>query len=153
MKKLAVTLLIAALVIPVVSLARAFHERARAEDEVREVVLSCYIHGAFNELNPKAMRKGFHPDFAIFSAKGEEIERYPIKVWAENTAKTKASPDFDPKQNKWDHNFDILDVTGGAASAKIELSKDGKLIYTDYLSLLKFDSGWRIVAKVYHRHN
>ncbi len=35
---------------------------------------------------------------------------------------------------------------------KIELSKDGKLVYTDYLSLLKFDSGWRIVAKVYHRH-
>ncbi|MEM7355177.1 MAG: nuclear transport factor 2 family protein [Acidobacteriota bacterium] len=35
---------------------------------------------------------------------------------------------------------------------KIELSKDGKLVYTDYLSLLKFDSGWRIVAKVYHSH-
>ncbi len=32
------------------------------------------------------------------------------------------------------------------------LSKDGRLVYTDYLSLLKFDSGWRIVAKVYHSH-
>lgn len=153
MKKLAVMLLVIAVAIPLVSWAGALHERAKAEDEVRSLVLSCYIHGAFNELNPKAMTKGFHPDFAIFSANGEEIERYPIKVWAESTAETKASAEFDPEKNKWDHKFAILDVTGGAASAKIELSKDGKLVFTDYLSLLKFDSGWRIVAKVYHRHN
>ena len=31
-------------------------------------------------------------------------------------------------------------------------SHEGKHVYTDYLSLLKFDSGWRIVAKVYHSH-
>jgi predicted dehydrogenase len=32
------------------------------------------------------------------------------------------------------------------------LSRDGKLVYTDYLSLLKFSSGWKIAAKVYHEH-
>ncbi|MEL1229541.1 MAG: nuclear transport factor 2 family protein [Candidatus Neomarinimicrobiota bacterium] len=26
------------------------------------------------------------------------------------------------------------------------------MVYTDYLLLSKFDSGWKIVAKVYHRH-
>ncbi|TDI93056.1 MAG: hypothetical protein E2O76_17870 [Caldithrix sp.] len=26
------------------------------------------------------------------------------------------------------------------------------MVCTDYLSLLKFDSGWKIVAKVYHKH-
>ena len=87
MKKIAVTLLIVAIAIPVFSWASALHERAKAEDEIQSLILSCYIHGAFNELNPKAMTKGFHPEFAIFSAKGEEIERYPIKVWAERTAK------------------------------------------------------------------
>ena len=39
-----------------------------AEKEVKDLILKCYVHGAFNELNPDAMRKGFHPDFAIFSA-------------------------------------------------------------------------------------
>jgi len=34
----------------------------------------------------------------------------------------------------------------------VELFRDGELVFTDYLSLLKFDSGWRIVAKVYHKH-
>jgi hypothetical protein len=40
----------------------------------------------------------------------------------------------------------------GRAAAKIEISKNGKMVYTDYLSLLKFEDGWRIVAKVYHAH-
>ncbi len=45
-----------------------------------------------------------------------------------------------------------LDVTGGAAAAKIEISKDGRLVYTDYLSLLKFTDSWKIAAKVYQAH-
>ncbi|MEL6677015.1 MAG: nuclear transport factor 2 family protein [Bacteroidota bacterium] len=123
-----------------------------ARKEIEKVVLKGYIHGAFNELNPEAMRKVFHPDFAIFSAKGEEIGKYPIDKWASGVEQRKAKTDFDPAKNKWDHNFAIVDVTGGAATVKVELSKDGQHIYTDYLSLLKFDSGWRIVAKVYHKH-
>ena len=120
--------------------------------EVEQTVLESYIHGAFNELNPDAMASGFHPDFAIFSANGEQINKYPIARWVDGVRKRKSDPEFDPAKNKWDHNFAILDITGGAAQVKVELSKDGKLVYTDYLSLLQFDSGWKIVAKVYHKH-
>ena len=98
------------------------------------------------------MRKGFHSDFAIFSADGEEISRYPIDVWANGVEKRKNKADFDPAKNKWEHNFASVDVTGGSAAVKIELFNKGKHVYTDYLSLLKFDSGWKIVAKVYHKH-
>ena len=68
------------------------------------------------------------------------------------TRERKASADFDPAENVWEHHFAAVDVTGDSASVKIELSKEGKKVYTDYLSLLRFESGWRIVAKVYHRH-
>ena len=123
-----------------------------AEKEVKELIVKSYVNGAFNALDADAMRKGFHPDFAIFSAKGEEISRYPIATWADGVEKRKSKPDFDPAKNKWEHNFAAVDVTGGSAAVKIELSKDGKHVYTDYLSLLKFESGWKIVAKVYHKH-
>lgn len=120
--------------------------------EIKTLIEKSYVHGAFNELNPEAMTRGFHPDFAIFSPDGEDIGKYPIATWAEGTAKRKADPEFDAAENKWAHEFASVDVTGHSASVKLELSKDGKLVYTDYLSLLKFDSGWRIVAKVYHHH-
>lgn len=38
-----------------------------------------------------------------------------------------------------------LDVTEDCAAAKVEISKDGRLVYTDYLTLLKFRDGWKIV--------
>ncbi|MDA8021341.1 MAG: nuclear transport factor 2 family protein [Thermoanaerobaculia bacterium] len=120
--------------------------------EIKALIEKAYVHGAFNELNPDALERGFHPDFAIFSADGEAIKKYPIADWVKRTRERKSADDFDPATNVWEHHFASVDVTGHSASVKIELSKDGKKVYTDYLSLLKFESGWRIVAKVYHRH-
>ena len=123
------------------------------EDAVKKVVFESYINGAFNALDAEAMENGFHKDFAIYSAKGEEIGKYPIADWVAGVKKQKAG-DYDPndEKNVWEHTFVSVDVTGGAAQVKVELRNKGKHVYTDYLSLLKFESGWKIVAKVYHRH-
>lgn len=130
----------------------SYSKKDAAIKEVTTLVESAYINGAFNDLNTKAMKKGFHEDFAIFSAKGEDISRYPIEDWINGIEKRKAAADFDPAKQIWDHKLPQVDVTGGSAAVKVELFKDGKHVYTDYLSLLKFDSGWKIVAKVYHKH-
>jgi hypothetical protein len=34
----------------------------------------------------------------------------------------------------------------------VELTRDGKLVFTDYLSFNRFDDGWRRVGRVFHRH-
>lgn len=120
--------------------------------EVERVITNAYFNGAFNDLDTESMKKGFHPDFAIFSAKGKEMSRYPIAIWIERTEKRKNDPGFDPAQVARDCRITSLDVTGGCATAKVEIFKKRKLVYTDYLSLLKFDDGWKIVAKVYHSH-
>ena len=120
--------------------------------EVEQIIKSAYFNGAFNDLDTESMEKGFHPDFAIFSAKGKQINKYPIATWIEGIQKRKSDPNFDPTQVKRDCRIVNLDVTGGCAAAKVEIFKQGKHVYTDYLSLLKFDDGWKIVAKVYHNH-
>ena len=125
---------------------------ADSKADVKNVIEKSYFNGAFNGLDTKAMAKGFHPDFAIFSPKGTEISKYPIAVWIKGIEKRKANPNFDKSRVKMDCKIVSINVTGVCASAKIEASKKGKLIYTDYLSLLKFDDGWKIVAKVYNRH-
>jgi hypothetical protein len=119
---------------------------------VRDVITKAYFHGAFNDQDTAAMARGFHKDFAIFSARGEELSRYEIGEWIDGIKKRRASADFDPASSAYDGKIISLDVTGGAACAKVELRKDDKLVYTDYLSLLRFDSGWKISAKVYHKH-
>ncbi len=127
-------------------------ETLKAEDEIKDVIMTGYVHGAFNELNPDAMKQTFHKDFAIFTTDGEKLNRYEISDWVKRTAERKADPVFDASANIWEANFAYLDVNGNAASVKIELFHEGEQVFTDYLSLLKFNDGWKIVAKVYHRH-
>jgi len=122
-------------------------------DAVSKVIKSAYFNGAFNDLDTESMKKGFHPDFAIFSAKGTELGKYPIDTWIKGIEKKKSDPGFDPKKAIMECKIVKLDITGGCASAKVEIFKKGTLIFTDYISLLKFDDGWKIVAKVYYRHN
>ena len=121
-------------------------------DAIKRVIQKSYFNGAFNELDTESMRKGFHPDFAIFSAKGDALAKYPITVWIDGIEKGKKDPNFDPARAKMVCKIVSLDITGECAAAKIEISKEDKLIYTDYLSLLKFEDGWKIAAKVYHAH-
>jgi hypothetical protein len=124
-----------------------------AENEVKALVEKAYVNGAFNGLDADAMRAGFHEDFAIYSPQGDAISKYPIKVWADGVDKRKKSGyDASDPKNKWEHKFVMVDATGHAAQVKIELYNQDKHVYTDYLSLLKFDNGWRIVAKVYQQH-
>jgi hypothetical protein len=131
-----------------------FCGQANADDkaDVEAVIKASYFNGAFNDLDTVAMRQGFHPDFAIFSADGEKLGRYPIDTWIKGIEKRKQDPEFDKSKAAMECKIVSLDITGGAASAKIEISKDGRLVYTDYLSLLKFSDGWKISAKVYHAH-
>jgi hypothetical protein len=98
------------------------------------------------------MAQGFHSDFAIFGADGDALERYPIKTWIEAIEARKAKSDFDPKSSTRTCKIASLDVTGDVAMVKAIVLHGGRLQYTDYLSLIKFKSGWKIVAKVYMQH-
>ena len=141
------------LFLPVIAFTTVYvHDDIAAKTEVEEVVLKSYIHGAFNELNHEDMAAGFHQDFAIFSADGEKLARYEIEDWINGVKKRKSKPEFDAAKNKWEHKFPVVDITGTSAIVKVELSREGKHVYTDYLSLLKFESGWKIVGKVYTKH-
>lgn len=152
-KKTWIVVVLAVVLTPLLAFTKLHLDNEAKRDEVKKHILKSYVHGAFNELNPEAMAKGFHPDFAIFSmGKSGKLNRYEIAQWVKQAKKTKAKPGFDPAKNKWDAKFPTIDVTGNTAVAKMELYHKGKLIYTDYLSLYKYPAGWQIVAKVYHKH-
>jgi len=144
--------LILAAIIPLAALTNYYVKDSTEKKAIEDVVLRSYVNGAFNDLDPEAMLEGFHSDFAIFYAEGEDLGRYEIEIWVEGVKKRKSSSDFDPSKNVWKHKFAIVDITGGAAIVKVELTHEGEHVYTDYLSLLKFESGWKIVGKVYYKH-
>jgi hypothetical protein len=45
--------------------------------------------------------------------------------------------------------FPLVDITNNEAVARVEVHRDGKHIFTDYLSLYSFADGWKIVGKIF----
>ncbi len=123
------------------------------EEAVKKVIVDAYFKGNFNEADSSAMAKGFHPEFAFYypEAKGT-LGKMPIKEWKNIVAKRRADPVRYAQRTDWVCEIKSIDLTGHAASVKVEIRNKGKLTYTDYLQLLKFDIGWRIVGKVFYGH-
>ena len=120
-------------------------------DAIKELINKAYIEGLHNGGNLDETRKGFHPGFDLLILKNNQLEKLPIYNWIESTEKRRKDNTVAPLP-KTTVTFVNIDITGTAAVAKIELSRDGKLIFTDYISLYKFEEGWKIVEKIYFKH-
>ncbi len=146
--------LIAAVAIARAPSSKGAADNSSAREEITRVIEASYIHGAFNEQNTEAMRNGFHDIFKIHGVRDGKLSTYPIADWVKGIESEKAKDSY--KQQTWEHSFPMIDITGNAAVVKVELLKveNGKKthVYTDYLSLLKFNDGWKITDKVYNQH-
>jgi hypothetical protein len=120
-------------------------------EAVKTVIVKSYVEAIHNDGSIEDIKAGFHSDFEMLSIKGEELSRFSISEWIERIERSR-SENPNQKRGRTDVKFIDIDVTGDAASAKFELLRDGKAIFTDYMFLYKYSDGWRIVCKVYHRH-
>ena len=131
----------------------AGHEGEHDTDKeaVEKVIVKSYIEGVHMNRDAEAMSKGFHPEFVMFVYKKDGMSKMSIDEWMDRieelNKKQPDGPDYDTT-----YDVEVLDLTGNAAVAKIELYRDSKHIYTDYMSLYKFDDGWKIVGKIYCKH-
>ena len=80
-----------------------------------------------------------------------DIKTLPIEEWIANNEKAKK--ETPAPASKAEGKFANVDITGNNAVVKLELYRENKKIFTDYLVLYKFTEGWRIVSKTYYRHS
>lgn len=132
-----------------------FAEEPSADQEaIKEVIHTAYIEGIHNIGDLEKIDQGFHPGFVLVGInKDNSMWKYPIYSWKEGITK-KLKEETLPKSEEdlIVCKYPMIDVTGNAAIAKIELYQNEELIYTDYLSLYKIDNNWKIVNKIYSSH-
>ena len=120
---------------------------------IKKVIQTSYVDGLQNKGPVADVEKGFHPGFNLLGLRNDDLTKWPIYSWIkyhENELKEDPAP---PKEDEIvTCKYPLIDITGTAAIAKIELYKGGQQIFTDYLSLYKFDDGWKIVNKIYFKH-
>jgi len=121
------------------------------ETEIKNLIIEGYLNGALNRMETPKMREVYHKDFAIFYGEGEELKRIPLEDWIIMVNDYKKSNDTSGLR-AFDYEFIQIDVTEKAAFVKLKLTRKGVLIFTDYITLLKFKDSWKIVTKIYNAH-
>jgi len=119
----------------------AFAQSNPEEPAVRETVNN-YLHGLkFNDVD--SLKKAFFPEAKLFFVKRDNtLGQLTQEQWYKGFAQSAG------QEEKGDLQITEVDITGNAASVKVvEVYEKSK--YTDYLSLLKFTDGWKIVNKIY----
>ena len=121
------------------------------EKAIRTVIQSAYVDGLQNWGDSEVIRAGFHPTFELLSKTNDnQIKKLNISDWIELVESRKAQ---NPGGPEFITTMEILniDITVDAAAVKLDLIRNEKRIFTDYLLLYKFEEGWKIVGKIFHR--
>jgi len=133
----------------------AFSAMLAANDDDKKAVMSvveeAYVKGVHAEPSGEAMRKGFHPEFIMFVQDGEKVTKFTRDEWITRIEAAKAKSGDAPKPVV-KHEFPAVEVSGKAAIVRVELHRDGKHVFTDFISLYKFEDGWKIIGKTFYRH-
>ena len=124
-----------------------------AQEAIKQVILSAYVDGIQNNGEQEKIDAGFHPGFRLLGVgQGNEMWELPIYSWKERVAKDVAEGKKPRKaEEAVSVKFLDVDVTGNAAVVKLEFYVGEKLTFIDYISLYKFEEGWKIVSKIFYR--
>jgi hypothetical protein len=119
-----------------------------AENAIRETIEEAYIQGIHGNQNEATVKSGFHKDFAMLVLQDDRLEKVDVDEWLRRLEKMKTdNPALWSAETR--HEFRLVDVSGYAAVAKLDVYKGETHFSTDYMLLYRFEKGWRIVSKVF----
>ena len=120
--------------------------------DVKAVVQSAYVEGVHAKGDAALMRQGFHPDFRMLVLRDGKMSAVTLEEWIGRLdARNKENPNAAKPAIKAE--YPLINITDNAAVVRVELSRDGKHVFTDYLSLYRFPDGWKIVGKIFQSHS
>ncbi|WP_066817015.1 nuclear transport factor 2 family protein [Sphingomonas mali] len=109
-------------------------------------VLNKYIEGG-KQADSAIMKPAFAEEATIFG-----IENGKLSGGAIDTLFKGIDTSFRPSPEAR-AVFAYIDISGTAASARIDTNDVSGFCFTDYFNLLKTDGKWIVVSKIYHTHD
>jgi len=119
--------------------------------QIELVIETAYIDGIHTNPNLETFLSGFHPDFRMLVQKdGTLVKVSPEEFVAMVLKRREEAPEAFVSPVAFE--IPLVEITGDAAIAQVNLSREGKLLFTDYLSLYRMEGRWQVVAKIFHSH-
>ena len=116
---------------------------------VRKAIVEGYINGIFLKGDPELVKHGWHMDCDIVIYRKGKLQKVQVSDWI-NRLEKKSGP---PIPNvKITYEIKDVKVVGNAALVVVNIFYDGKLKFTDFMNLYKFQSGWKVATKTFFTH-
>ncbi|MNY11380.1 putative lumazine-binding protein [compost metagenome] len=93
----------------------------------------------------EVVAQAFHKDAVMFGFTNGELLGGPIKNLFDFVQKNDDAPQITTR-------LDVLAITPTTAVVRVDMEKDAiGADYNDYLTMIKIDGTWKVIAKVYHQ--
>ncbi|CAG8866028.1 nuclear transport factor 2 family protein [Pseudomonas fluorescens] len=93
----------------------------------------------------EVVAQAFHKDAVMFGFTNGELLGGPIKNLFDFVQKNGDAPQITTR-------LDVLAITPTTAVVRVDMEKDAiGADYNDYLTMIKIDGTWKVIAKVYHQ--
>jgi hypothetical protein len=93
----------------------------------------------------QGVAEAFHKDAVMYGFTNGELLGGPIKNLYDFVEKNGKAPDIKTR-------LDVLAITPTTAVVRVDMEKDAiGADYNDFLTLIKLDGAWKVIAKVYHQ--
>lgn len=120
---------------------------------IARVIQEAYVEGLQNEGDTLKIDAGFHPSFRMIGL-GDDgtLWEYPIAKWRASKIERRKKGELPlPKERKVSVEFVSIDVSDYVAVAKVNYYEGKEKTYVDFISLYKFDDGWKIISKIFSK--
>ncbi|MGF6401289.1 hypothetical protein ABH905_004955 [Pseudomonas frederiksbergensis] len=107
-------------------------------------VANQYVEG-LRAGSTEGVAKAFHQDAVMYGFTNGQLLGGPIKNLFDFVQKNGSAPNITTR-------LDVLAITPTSAVVRVDMEKDAiGADYNDYLTLIKIDGAWKVIAKVYHQ--
>lgn len=118
------------------------------KESIQQMIEKAYIQGIHGNQDEQLVRSGFHDDFSMLVLGDNAIDKVTVDEWlARVDGMKRQNPEMWMAETRY--SVDLVDVSGVAAVAKLQVFKGEVHFSTDYMLLYRFDQGWRIVSKIF----
>lgn len=149
-----IALSVAAMPVSIAQKSESAEERRQSADRhsadaaaIRDVLQRCYVEGMYIKRDPDVLRSGLASTFVMQVYWEGELSNRTASEWLDRMKLSGV-----PTKKHIESQIKVLDVTGVAAVARVDIHVDSKHKYTDYFCLYNTDEGWKMVTKMFHVH-
>jgi hypothetical protein len=95
--------------------------------------------------SPEVLEEAFHQEAVMYGFTNGKLLGGPISNLFDFVRTNGKAPDISTR-------LDVLAITPTTAVVRVDMEKDAiGADYNDYLTLIKIDGTWKVIAKVYHQ--